>query len=339
MKRSPVSLADIADWSNLSNAFYLAARGKRAHQDVAAFGADLDNQLAKLRADIVSGDITVGKFRAFRVYDPKPRLIQAPAFRERVLHHAIVAHVGPVIERGLVFDCYACREGKGPVAAVKRAQHHSQRQPWFCQIDVRAYFASIDHQILMGLLERRFKDRGLLALLERIVVSAPAAPGRGLPIGALTSQYFANFYLSGADRLILERSEAQGYVRYMDDLVWWGRSRADVRDVLAAVTDYLEAQLKLEVKLPVRVGRSVHGLSFCGYRILPERLLLTRRRKQRYALCRHRAELAYAKGLIDSRGLQAHYASAFGMTVHADAVAWRREQMARGSLVLDTLEV
>ena len=111
MKRSPVSLADIAEWSNLCNAFFLAARGKRARRDVVAFGADLENQVAKLRVEILNGDVPVGKFRAFRVYDPKPRLIQAPAFRERVLHHALMAHVGPVIDRGLIFDCYACREG------------------------------------------------------------------------------------------------------------------------------------------------------------------------------------------------------------------------------------
>ncbi len=339
MKRSPVSLADIAEWSNLSNAFYLAARGKRARKDVAAFAEDLERQLATLRHEILSGEVAVGKFRSFRIHDPKPRLIQAPAFRERVLHHAIMAHVGPVIDRGLVFDCYACREGKGPVAAVKRAQRHAQRYPWFCQIDIRGYFASIDHQVLVEMLQRRFKDRGLLTLLERIIASAPASPGRGLPIGALTSQYFANHYLGGADRLVLEGSEARGYVRYMDDLVWWGASRSAVREVLAMAKSYIENQLNLEVKLPVRIGQSVHGLNFCGYRILPERLLLTRRRKRCYIQCRRRGELAYAKGAIDSRGLQSHYASAFGMTAHADAAAWRRAQIARGNLVLETLEV
>jgi hypothetical protein len=125
----------------------------------------------------------------------------------------------------------------------------------------------------------------------------------------------------------------------MDDLVWWGRSRSAVREILLVAKSHIENQLNLEVKLPVRIGQSVHGLNFCGYRILPERLLLTRRRKRRYAQCRLRGELAYAKGRIDARGLQSHYASAFGMTVHADASAWRRAQLARGNLVLETLEV
>lgn len=339
MKRSPVRLSDIADWTNLSRAFFEAARGKRRRKDVAAFGLDLETQLSRLRAQILSGEIAVGKYRSFRVYDPKPRLIQAPDFRERVLHHAIMAHVGPVIDRGLVFDCYACRAGKGPLAAEKRAHYHARRHPWFCQIDIRGYFASIDHITLIQILERRFKNKGLLALLRRIIGSTPAAPGRGLPIGALTSQYFANLYLAGADRLILEESEAQGYVRYMDDLVWWGESRAAAHAVFEKVSIHIERDLKLEIKLPFRCGRSIHGLCFCGYRILPNRLLLTRRRKQRYSLCRQRAEQAYARGLISARTLQSHYASAFGMTAHADAASWRREQLARGRLVLESLEV
>jgi RNA-directed DNA polymerase len=339
VKRSPVSLSDVADWVNLSAAFHRAARGKRTRGDVMAFAANLESELALLREQTLAGAVNVGEFQSFRIRDPKPRLIQAPAFRERVLHHALMAHIGPVIDRTLVFDCYACRDGKGPVAAVKRAQAHARRFSWFCQIDVRSYFASIDHEVLMRALRRRFKNRGLLALMERIVTSAPAAPGRGLPIGALTSQYCANLYLNGLDRLILEQAGARGYVRYMDDLVWWGPSRFAVREILAKARSYAEAELKLEVKTPVRVGQSAHGLCFCGYRILPDRLLLTRRRKQRYAACRRRGELAYARSLISARELQSHYASAYGMTAHADAAVWRREQLARSGLVLETLEV
>ena len=240
MKRSRIKLSDIADWRNLSAAFFEAARGKRTRNDVAAFAANLENELARMRRDILSGEIAVEKFRSFRIFDPKPRLIQAPEFRERVLHHAIMAQIGPVLDRALVFDSYACRPGKGPIAAVKRARLNAQRNPWFCQIDIRAYFANIDHDVLMCMLERRFKNKGLCELLSRIVASAPAAPGRGLPIGALTSQYFANHYLAGADRLIVEHSEARAYVRYMDDLVWWSESRNAVRGALEEVRPHIE---------------------------------------------------------------------------------------------------
>ncbi len=124
---------------------------------------------AHLRTDILSGGIAVGRTRRFRIHDPKPRTIHAPCFRERVLHHALMAHVGPVLEGALVADTFACRTGKGALAAVQRAQHHGRRWPWWAKIDIRAYFASIDHGILQDLLARRFKNQQLLALLGRII--------------------------------------------------------------------------------------------------------------------------------------------------------------------------
>jgi hypothetical protein len=114
-------------------------------------------------------------------------------------------HVGPVLERALVDDCYACRLGKGSLAAVRRAQHHLQRFPWFVKTNIRAYFASIDHHRLGQLLGRRLKDPAVLALCKRILAQRPGPQGRGLPIGALTSQHFANTYLDGFDRFLLEQ--------------------------------------------------------------------------------------------------------------------------------------
>jgi hypothetical protein len=332
VRRSRVGLAAIADWHNLAAAFQRAARGKGERDEVRRFRADLNGELARLRESLLDGSVEVGQMRSFRIRDPKPRIIHAPCFRERVLHHAVMAHVGPVLDRTLVDDTYACRAGKGALAAVLRAQHHQRRWPWYAQIDIRSYFASIDHAILLALLERRFKDRGLLALLARIVESHRAEPGRGLPIGALTSQHFANYYLAGLDRLLLEGCRVRGMVRYMDDLAWWGDDKTAVRDALDQARAYARDRLRLTVKTPVQIGRSRAGLPFCGYRILPGRLLLSRRRKRRYAECRRDWENAYAAGRIDARALQAGYAAALAITAHADAAAWRREQLRRHPL-------
>lgn len=329
MRRSPVGLDAVADWHNLAAAFHRAALGKRARPDVQRFAANLDAELARLRRDILAGTVAVGRARRFRIRDPKPRIIHAPCFRERVLHHAIMAHAGPVLDRALVDDTYACRTGKGSLAAVERAQQHARRFPWWAKIDIRAYFASIDHGILKGLVAGRLKDPGLLALLARIIDAHQDAPGKGLPIGALTSQQLANFYLAGLDRLLLERCRVRGLVRYMDDLVWWGEDRSGVREALAAARDYAAERLALTVKEPVLLGRSRAGLSLCGYRILPGRLLLSRRRKRRYAECRRQWEDAWLAGHIDARALQAGYAGALAITCHAGAAAWRRAQLQR----------
>ncbi|MCP3883119.1 MAG: RNA-dependent DNA polymerase [Sulfitobacter sp.] len=339
MKRSAVSIRDVADWHNLAAAFRRAATGKGQRDEVRLFRAGLDGELARLRLEILGGTVEVGRMRCFRIRDPKPRIIHAPCFRERVLHHALIAHVGPVLDRALVDDTFACRLGKGALAAVKRAQAHARRFPWYAKIDIRAYFASIDHETLLTLLERRFKDAGLLRLLRRIIDAHHTEPGKGLPIGALTSQNFANYYLSGLDRLLLEDCAVRGLVRYMDDLVWWGDDRAAVRAALDQARVFTEEQLSLDIKTPVQIGRSRDGLSFCGYRILPGRLLLSRRRKRRYAECRREWEDAFAAGLVDAQTLQAGLDCARAITAHADAAIWRREQLHRRPLAKPLAEL
>jgi RNA-directed DNA polymerase len=281
MKRSAVGLDDIAAPENLIVALRIACRGKARQPDVARFRRDADRHLPLLGASLLEGTWQPSPLRAFGIRDPKPRLIHAPAFHDRVAHHAIMAVVGPVLDRGLVFDTYACRTGKGTLAAVQRAASHAARYTWFVQIDIKSYFPSIDHVVLTTLLARRFRNAGVLGLLGRIVGAHEAAPGRGLPIGSLTSQHFANFYLNGADRLLLETCGVRGYVRYMDDMVWWCDDRASARAALAIVRDYLADRLRLTVKVPVRIGQSRHGLNFLGFRVLPDRLQMSRRRRQR----------------------------------------------------------
>lgn len=338
MKRSRVGIAEVAEWDNLATAFGRAALGKRGRSDVEAYRRNLDDELSALREGLLCGDYPVGKMRRFTIRDPKPRVIHAPCFRERVLHHALIAQMGPVMDRTLVHDVYACRLGKGAHVAVKRVQHHARRWPWYAQIDIRQYFPSIDHRILLDLITRKFSDHDLLAFVTRIIAAHENAPGRGLPIGALTSQNFANLYLAQADRLIVEHPQTRGYARYMDDLIWWGESKQAVRTILDAVRGFLTDALRLEVKTPVRIGRSIDGVSYCGYRVFPDRLLLSRRRKARYAEARRQAEASFACGDIRAAELQRMMDAALAITANADAHQWRRAQLIRRPLAPEVAE-
>lgn len=329
MKRTRIDIDAVADWHNLAEAFRKAAQGCGEGPAVRHFRANLDQELAALGRELRAGEVEVGRMAHFRIRDPKPRDIHAPVFRERVLHHALIAQIGPVLDRALIDDTYACRKGKGTLAAVLRAQHHLRRWPWFAQIDIRSYFASIDHRRLLALLERKFKGEEVLALIFRILDAHHATPGKGLPIGALTSQWFANFYLAGLDRLIQEHPRVGGMVRYMDDILWCGADRDAVRAVLAEVDAFLSTELELERKPAHRIGRSAQGTLFCGHRILPGTILLTRRKRRRYTERRRYWEQAWLHGAIDGHALQRAYASVVGMTLHADATAWRREQLRR----------
>lgn len=331
-KRSVVSLEEVASFDHLGHAFHLAAKGKTRRPEVMAFGANLYGELHRLRTDLLSGDIILGRMRRFSINDPKPRTIHAPAFRERVLHQALMAKVGPVLDRSLVADCFACRAGKGGLAAVRRAQHHMRRHGFVAKIDISSYFASIDHDVLKALLARRFKNRALLDRLGRIIDAYEASPGKGLPIGALTSQHFANAYLSGFDRFLLEECKVGGMARYMDDILWWGPDRGTMRNVLGASRTYLRDQLKLEIKPAVQINSTGQGMLFCGFRVLPGQLLLSRRRKRRYIARRRYWEEAYLRGEVDALGLQAGYGSALAITLHADASAWRGQQLKRAGL-------
>lgn len=332
MKRSVVSIEDVGAFDNLAHAYHLAAKGKTTRPEVMAFGANLYGELQCLRDGLLSGKLTLGRMTRFSINDPKPRLIHAPCFRERVLHQALMAKVGPVLDKSLVDDTYACRTDKGALKAVKRAQHHMRRHAFVAKIDMSSYFASIDHGILRSLLARRLKNRTLLNLLGRVISAYETAPGKGLPIGALTSQHFANFYLSGLDRFLLETCHVGGMVRYMDDVLWWAHDRREMRAVLAAARVFLHEGLELEVKPAVQINSTAQGMLFCGYRVLPDRFLLSRRRKRRYIACRRRWEEAYLTGEIDELALQAGYSAALAITIHADAATWRREQLRRSGL-------
>jgi retron-type reverse transcriptase len=182
VKRENFLIDRIADPDNLRLAFWKASRSKTGKAEVFGFRNNLDENLLLLRGEILGGKPAVGNYRYFKVFDPKERLICASAFRERVLHHALMNVAGDSFERFQIYAGYACRIGKGTYAALERAETFQKRHAHFLKLDVRKYFAPISHEILKRLLHRRFKERRLLDIFGAIVESCEAAPGRGLPI-------------------------------------------------------------------------------------------------------------------------------------------------------------
>jgi len=283
MRRARIELAQVAAYDNLADAVRKAARGKRARPAGQGFLADLDGNLSRLGRAIRAGTMPIGRFGRCTVHDPKPRTIHAPCFTDRVFHHALMNLAGPVLERALTEATYACRIGMGNHAAAERVQALSRRFPWYVKIDVEHYFDTVDQRLLFELLCRRFKGGPFLETLWRVIDAFAVTPGQGLPIGALTSQHFANYYLDGFDRFMQERQPALGYVRYMDDCVWWCADRQIARATLAAARDYLADERLLKVKAGAQINRSARGVTFCGFRILPGTIRLTARKRRRYA--------------------------------------------------------
>ncbi len=328
MRRTRIELTEVASTQTLAIATQRAIRGRRQQPEVVRLLADLERNLTHISAAIRAGELPTGMLRRFTIHDPKRRTIHAPPLAERIFHHALMHHAGPVLERSLTDTSYACREGMGALAAVQRAQQLLRRHPWYVKTDIDAYFDSIDQPRLFALLQRRFKGEAFLAALWRVIDAYQTTPGRGLPIGALTSQHFANLYLDGLDRLLLERLGCP-QLRYMDDTLWFCASREEAVATLAQVRAWLAEARGLEVKPSVQINRSAHGVTFCGYRITPGALRLTRRRKQRYTARRAHWEGLWRSGEIDARQLQQAHASVHGIVCHADALGWRKEYLRR----------
>lgn len=166
MRRKCITLGEIADYSNLSLALHKAAKGKRYRGDVQHFMQHPEANLNRLGADILQGKLPYGRFRSFPIRDPKPRIIHAACFEDRIFHHALMNHASPVLETAMLPTSYACRPGKGVHQAVKQVQSNLQRFPYYGKVDVNAYFASIPHEKLLAVLLTRFKGGELLAQLQ-----------------------------------------------------------------------------------------------------------------------------------------------------------------------------
>lgn len=256
MKRPGYLIEPIAELSNLELAWYKAQRGKAAKAQVRAFGKELYPNLKRLQEEIRSGDVVIGGYHYFTVFDPKKRQICAAPFSQRVLHHALMNVCHPYFERQQIFDSYAVH------------------------------------------------------------------PGRGVPIGNLTSQYFANHYLSPADHYVRETLRIPAYVRYMDDMVLWHHDKAALLEAGHQLQAFICDRLQQELK-PFCLNENKQGLPFLGYLLYPDTIRLARRSRQRYIRKIRQYENWLAAGIWSDKQYQNHALPLTAFTQHADAKAFR----------------
>lgn len=328
MKRVESLFEKITTFANLYVASQKAMRGKKSKRSVSSFHFHLENELASLQSELTLGVYRPLPYFQFEIREPKPRKICSSEFRDRVVHHAICNIVEPYFERSAIFDSYACRKGKGSHLAVRRCQEFSRRFEFFLKCDIRKFFESVDHKVLKNLYRRSFKDSALLSLLDIIVDHhVPGNEiGRGIPIGNLTSQHFANFYLSPLDHHIKERLRVPGYVRYMDDFILFSDSKAELHLYLAEIERFIADNLKLGLKAKATMIAPVsQGVPYLGFRIYRNLIRLKRENLVRLRRSLRRKEADFKRGRISEEELILSVISLIGHISHVSSLGERRK--------------
>ena len=342
MKRHGNLWPAISDFENLRQAARQTQQGKRFRENVLVFNFALEQELFTLQTELRDRSYQPGEYRTFAIWDPKPRLISAAPYRDRVVHHALCNVIMPLLEPTLIIDTYANRIGYGTHRALKRFTYFARRYCYCLQGDIQKYFPSIDHEILKGLLRRHIKCPDTLWLIDCIIdgsneqppvieyfpgddLLTPVQRRKGLPIGNLTSQFFANLYLSPFDHFAKRQLKLKHYVRYVDDYAAFSDDRQELAEAKTAMETYL-ATFRLKMH-PVKsqLFETRYGANFVGFRVLPDRIRVhndnLRRARRRLKLLQQ----DYEAGTITLKPLVQRLQSWEAHLLHGDTYQLRRQ--------------
>lgn len=342
MKRHGNLWPQVIDFENLLQAARQAQQGKRFRPSVLAFNYALEQELFALQTELRTQTYQPGAYRTFRIWDPKPRLISAAPYRDRVVHHALCNVIVPLLERTLINDTYANRTGYGTHRALKQFTSFARSHRYCLQGDIRKYFPSIDHEILKALIRRRIKCSDTLWLIDTIINASneqePAIayfPGddlltpiqrrKGLPIGNLTSQFFANLYLNPFDHFVKRQLKLRYYVRYVDDFAAFADDWQTLADARVAMEDFL-ASLRLKMHpIKSQLFDTMHGANFVGFRVLPDRIRVRNDNLRRARRRMKQLQRNYETGDISLKPLVQRLQSWEAHLMHGDTYRLRRK--------------
>lgn len=293
---------ELCSLENLYQAYLRARRGKRFKEPAAWFEMQLEKNLVCLHNELRTETYVPGSYRHFYIHDPKTRLISAAPFRDRVVHHAVVSALEPFYERRFSDASFACRKGMGTHKAMESAHWGIRNHPWFLKGDIVKFYPSVDHEALKSVLFRKIDDAGLQRLLGLIIDSGagvlddeapamwfegddlldPCFRPRGLPIGNLTSQFFANVLLNELDQFVHHEIKPRHYLRYMDDFLLFDVSKDKLHDarfqIEAALT---RVRLRLHPRKSC-VRSSRQGVLYLGFKLTPVTRRLARENLSRF---------------------------------------------------------
>ena len=306
MKRENNLWNQVCSMDNLRLADAIAQQGKQKSFGVIRHNKKAEENLLLLHNKLISKTFQAPQYNTFKVFDKKERTVySSPYYPNLILDYAILIVVGPILEKTFTADTYACIKGRGVHKAVndiKESLRHEPASLYYLKIDVRKFYPSINHDIMKSLIRRKIKDKDLLWLLDLIIDSAP-----GLPIGRYLSQMLSNYYLSKFDHWVKEDLNVIDYYRYVDDIVIFSKDKKLLHNCRKQIAEYIDVNLKLQLKSNWRVAPIRCGLRILGYKFYGDYTLIDKDIKK-----------SFARAVAKKKG-QASIASYRGWASHADS--------------------
>lgn len=277
--------SELCSYDNFLLAFNRARKGKSSKPYVIEFQKDLKNNLLQLRSDLLFHSYRPESLKTFVIRDPKARVISKSSFRDRIVHHALCNIIQPIFEKRFIHDSYANQKGKGTLAAIDRFEHFKMKvsrnlsrlkddrgvKGYILKADVRKFFDTVGHNVLLKIISKTIKDRKIMWLIELILSNHSSGENnKGMPLGNLTSQFFANVYLNELDQFAKHEMKAEYYIRYVDDFIIMHRSREVLKFCKAAIESFLATSLSLHLHPgKSRIFPVYNGTDFLGVKIFP----------------------------------------------------------------------
>ncbi|MBI2630391.1 helix-turn-helix domain-containing protein [Candidatus Pacearchaeota archaeon] len=261
------------DINNLFLAFNNAKKGKTKRRYVKRFQRNINENLFKLQQELITKNYNHCELKTFILRDPKTRKISKSAFRDRVVHHALCNIIVPIFEKSFIYDSHANQIGKGTLKALQRfdefkrkVSRNNTRECFVLKADIKHYFEEIDHQILIEIIRRKIKDEKVIWLIEKIL--SVNNKTKGMPLGNLTSQFFANLYLNELDVFVKNKLRAKFYIRYVDDFVILHENKEQLEEWKISINTFLKEKLKIELHpSKSHVLKLSSGINFLGFRV------------------------------------------------------------------------
>ncbi|MBI2444737.1 MAG: hypothetical protein HYV42_05895 [Candidatus Magasanikbacteria bacterium] len=311
---------------NLFSAWDAFKIGKQKKPDVLLFERNLEDNIFKLYEELSTKTYEHQAYRTFHLYDPKFRIINKASVRDRVVHHLIFKFLEPLYQPAFIRQSYSCQPGKGIHLAIndlartlRKVSSNYTRRVWALKLDIRKFFDSIDHDVLFQLVKKKVTDPDILHLLDKIIRSfcSTQGPGRGVPIGNLTSQIFSNMYLSELDYFVKFNLKERHYFRYADDFLFLHYSAAHLQAVQDSVGRFLKESLRLTIHPNKIILRTLQqGIDFVGYVELPQHRVLRTSTKHRMFTKMKQKVRSYNDGKSDEEELGQTLQSYLGVLKH-----------------------